>query len=97
MYAAVRRYEGITDIDELVRRSDDEVVPILREVSGFVAYYVIDAGGGTGVSISIYEDQAGAEESTQRAARMVSENLAALFTSRPQVTSGAVRLAATRQ
>ncbi|MEV0146818.1 MULTISPECIES: hypothetical protein [unclassified Nonomuraea] len=90
MYATVRRYEGVTDPAEAGRRVSEGFVPIIREVPGFVAYYWIDAGDGVMLSTSVYEDQAGAEESTKRAETFVRENLASLLPNPPQVTAGEV-------
>jgi hypothetical protein len=64
--------------------------PLLREVPGFRAYCALDAGGGVIVSISVFQDQAGSEESTKRAADYVRENLASLLPNPPQVTAGEV-------
>lgn|GEM_PF-5517219 len=44
------------------------------------------------VSISIFTDQTGAEESTQRAAAWVQQNLAGLFAGPPTVTTRSVWL-----
>ena len=41
-------------------------------------------------STSVFEDQAGAESSTERAADWVRENLAELLPNPPEVTGGAV-------
>lgn len=90
MYATVRRYEGVTDPVEAGRRVSEGFVPLIRQVPGFVAYYWVDAGDGSMVSTSVFEDQAGAEESTERAADFVRENLAALLPNPPQVTAGEV-------
>ncbi len=59
MYAVVRRYDGVTDPAEAGRRVKEEFVPLLRDVSGFVAYYWVNAGGGVMVSTSVFQDQAG--------------------------------------
>ncbi|MEV4560681.1 hypothetical protein AB0K51_27300 [Kitasatospora sp. NPDC049285] len=90
MYAAVRRYQGVTDPAEAGRRVAEGFVPLLREVPGFVAYYWIDAGDGVMISTSVFEDQAGAEESVQKAAEFVRDNLASLLPHPPQVTAGQV-------
>jgi hypothetical protein len=90
MYAAVRRYEGVTDPAEAGRRVKEGFMPLIREVPGFVAYYWIDAGDGAMVSTSVFEDRTGAEESTKRAADFVRENLASLLPNPPQVTAGDV-------
>jgi hypothetical protein len=60
MYAAVRRYEGVTDPAEAGRRVNEGFVPLMRQVPGFVAYYCVDAGDGVMVSTSVFEDRAGA-------------------------------------
>jgi len=90
MYAVVRRYDGVTDPAEAGRRVKEEFVPILRDVSGFVAYYWVNAGGGVMVSTSVFQDQAGEEESTKRAADFVRANLASLLPNPPQVMAGEV-------
>jgi hypothetical protein len=92
VYAAVRRYEGVTDPAEGARRASEEFVPLLKDIPGFVAYYEIDAGKGVTASISVFEDRAGAEASTERAAEWVQENpdLASLAPNPPEVTAGEV-------
>ncbi|MFD9124829.1 hypothetical protein [Kitasatospora sp. NPDC059571] len=90
MYAAVRRYEGVTDPAEAGRRVAEGFIPVLRQVPGFVAYYFVDAGGGVMVSTSVFEDRAGAEQSVERAAEFVRENLASLLPNPPLVTAGQV-------
>jgi hypothetical protein len=90
MYATVRRYEGVTDPQEVERRVKEGFVPLISQIRGFVAYYLIDAGGGVMVSTSIYEDQAGEEESTRDAADYVREHLARFLPNPPQITAGEV-------
>ena len=90
MYAVVRRYEGVTDPAEAGRQVNEGFLPLLRQVQGFVAYYWVDAGGGVMVSTSVFQDPAGAEESTDRAADFVRDRLASLLPNPPQVTAGEV-------
>ncbi|MEU6546209.1 hypothetical protein [Streptomyces sp. NPDC046859] len=90
MYAVVRRYEGVTDPVEAGRRVREEFVPLLRQVPGFVAYYWVDASDGVMLSTGVFEDRAGAEESTLRAGDFVRERLAELLPQTPLVTSGEV-------
>jgi hypothetical protein len=90
MYAVVRRYDGVTDPAEAGRRVEDQFVRILRDVPGFVAYYWVDAGDGVMLSTSVFQDQAGEEESTKRAADYVRANLESLLPNAPQVTEGHV-------
>ncbi|GGY31309.1 hypothetical protein [Streptomyces djakartensis] len=90
MYAVIRRYEGVTDPAEVGRRVDEGFVPLLRQVPGFVAYHFVDAGDGVMVSTGLFQDRAGAEESTGRAADFVRDRLAELLPNPPQVTAGEV-------
>jgi hypothetical protein len=90
MYAAIRRYEGVTDPAEDRRRVSEEFVPLLKDMPGFVAYYEIDAGNGVMATISVFEDQAGEEASTERAAEWVRENEASIAPNPPEVTAGEV-------
>jgi hypothetical protein len=90
LYFTVRQYEGVTDPSETGRLVDEGFIPIISEVTGFVAYYFVDAGDGVMVSTSVFEDRSGAEESNSRAADFVQENLASLLPNPPQITAGEV-------
>ena len=52
MHASVRRYR-VRDIDALVSKVEDEFVDQVKEIDGFVGYYVIDGGGGDVVSVTV--------------------------------------------
>jgi hypothetical protein len=90
MYAAVRRYEGVTDAAEAARVVKEGFVPLIRRVPGFVAYYWIDAGEGVMVSTSVFQDRAGAEASISRASEFARDNLAAVLPTPPRVMAGEV-------
>ncbi|MFD5448541.1 hypothetical protein ACWDTR_13080 [Streptomyces sp. NPDC003470] len=90
MYAAVRRYEGVTDTAEAARLVNEGFLPLLRQVSGFVAYYWIDAGNGVMVSTSVFQDRAGADESVSKAADFVRDNLVSVLPHPPEVLAGEV-------
>ncbi|MEU8827566.1 hypothetical protein [Streptomyces sp. NPDC048636] len=90
MYAAVRRYTGVTDPAEAGRRVNELFVPLLRQVPGLLAYYWVDAGNGVMVSTSVFDDEAGAAESVEKAADFVRDHLASLLPHPPEVMSGQV-------
>ncbi|GAA4634704.1 hypothetical protein GCM10023196_077260 [Actinoallomurus vinaceus] len=90
MYAAVRRYEGVTDPTQAGRLVSEGFVPLMQKIPGFVAYYWADAGNGVMFSTSVFEDQAGAEESVSRATDFVRDELASLMPNPPQVMAGEV-------
>jgi hypothetical protein len=62
----------------------------MKDVSGFQAYYTLDAGGGRIASVSVFEDRAGAEESSRKAADWIRQNMASLFPNPPEVLQGEV-------
>jgi hypothetical protein len=88
MYVAVRRYEGVTDSRKVAQLVEEDYVPIISEMPGFVAYYCVDAGDGVMVSISVFEHKAAEEQSTFRAGEFVAEDLGPLSPNPPQVTAG---------
>jgi len=90
MYGTVRRYEGVPNPAEAARQVREKFLPVISEIPGFVAYYWVDAGGGVMISLSVFQDKTGAEESTRRAATVVRESLASLLPNPPQVTVGEI-------
>jgi hypothetical protein len=90
MYAAVRRFEGVTDTQKVVQVAEEDFVPIISEMPGFVAYYLVDAGDGVTVSTSVFEHKDAEEQSTFRAGEFVAEHLEPLMPNPPQVTAGEV-------
>ena len=87
METVVRNYRSSPGLaDELVKRSG-EVEELISGVPGFVAYYLVKTATGM-TTISVFEDAAGAEESTKRAAAFVKENVAAIAGEPPEVIEG---------
>ena len=91
MYAVVRRYEGVTDSQKVAQLAKEGFVPIISEMPGFVAYYLVDAGDGVMVATSVFEHKDAEEQSTFRAGELMQEHLApSLVPNPPQVTAGEV-------
>ena len=89
MHATIRRYEGLSSVEEVARRLEEGgFVRLLEGIGGFVAYYLIDAGDGKLASVTVFEDQAGAEESNRIASQFVSDQLSDLGMNPPEVTAG---------
>src|ERR671913_1933583 len=90
MYAVVRRFEGVTDSQKVVQVAKEGFVPLISQMPGFLAYYLVDAGDGVTVSTSVFEHKDAEEQSTFRAGEFVQEHLAPLMPNPPQVTAGEV-------
>src|SRR5690348_8370652 len=89
MHGVIRQYKvDPSQIEEIVSRARSGFVPLVSSAPGFVSYTMADAGTAGLITISTFEDQAGADESVRMAASWIKNNLAALLPNPPQVTSG---------
>ena len=88
MHTVIRRYNGVQNSEEVVRRAIEEFAPQLRDQPGFQGYWVIDAGDGVLATISIFESEEAAEESNSASATWVQENMPQLLPNPPQVIAG---------
>jgi hypothetical protein len=89
MYAAISTY-GVTDFDAMSELVKDGFLPIVESVPGFVAFYLVDAGDGLAMSITICDDKGSIDESASRAAEWVQERALDLIESGPAVVTGTV-------
>jgi hypothetical protein len=91
MYAAIRQGKAKAGMaEELAVRIKEGAIPIISDVSGFRAYYVIYAPDDTVTAISIFDSYAGAEESNKRALAWIEESLAPLLTGQATAVAGPV-------
>jgi quinol monooxygenase YgiN len=91
MHVAVRRYQmDPASVDEVMRQVNEGFIPIIKDADGFLAYYALNAGAGEIATVSVFENQAGAEESIRMAADWIRQNLAALLPNPPEITAGEV-------
>jgi hypothetical protein len=74
MFATIRQYEtDIGETAELNRIVQEEFVPLMQSLPGFISYQWIDVGnvGGRMVSVSIFDTAEHAEDSNKAAATWV--------------------------
>ena len=93
MFAAIRYYQADPpSIDEVVRRVQEDFVPLIRDMQGFVSYFILVPSEREEdiVSVSVFEDQQSAEESNSKAAEWVVQNLGELLRPSPEFASGQV-------
>src|SRR5260221_11462807 len=89
MYAAIRQGKAKSGMaEELARRIKEGAIPIISDVEGFMAYYVVYAPDDTVTAISIFNNHAGAEESNRRVLAWIEQNLAPLLIG-PATAAGA--------
>ena len=91
MYAAIRQGKAKTGVaEELARRIKEGAIPIISDVPGFKAYYVVYAPDDTVTAISIFDDFAGAEESNRRGLEWIEQNLMPLLVGPATAVAGTV-------
>ena len=74
MQARMARYTYTGDVDELARRAEDGILPILRTQPGFKAYSVMSSNDEI-ISFSAWESEADAEAANATVAGWVAENV----------------------
>ena len=91
MYAAIRQGKVKTGMaEELARRIKEGAIPIISDVEGFMAHYVVYAPDDTVTAISIFNNYAGVEESNRRVLAWIEESLAPLLVGPLTATAGPV-------
>jgi hypothetical protein len=86
MYVTIRAYQGNTELADALVARESELRSVIGEIDGFRAYYLLKLAEGT-TTVSVFDNQAGAEESTQAAAAWLAENLPDVAAN-PYVTAG---------
>ena len=91
MYAAIRQAKAKSgSAEELARRIKDGAVPIISDVDGFRAYYVVYAGDDTVTAISIFDKFEQAEEANKRAIAWIETDLGPLLAGHASAAAGPV-------
>jgi quinol monooxygenase YgiN len=100
MFAAIRYYQAEPpSVDEVVRRVQEDFVPVIREMAGFVSYFVLVPSEREEeiVSVSVFEDQQSAEESNRKATEWVAQNISELLRPTPEFAGGQIVVYEARQ
>jgi len=91
MYAAIRQGKARAGLAaELTDRIKQGAIPIISDVPGFQAYYVVYAPDDTVTAIGIFDNVEAAEESNRRALAWIDENLGPLLAGPVTAVAGPV-------
>lgn len=93
MYAVIRTYSGpgADRLFDVLEKRTSDVEAAIRQVAGLKSYTLLRSSDG-GVSVTVCEDQAGAEESLKVARDWIQKNAPDTGASAPVVTQGSVLL-----
>ena len=93
MYAAIRQGKAKPGkAEELAARIKEGVIPLVSDVPGFMAYYVVYAPDDTLTAIGVFNNFEAAEESNKRALAWIDENLGPLLAGPVTAVSGPARV-----
>jgi heme-degrading monooxygenase HmoA len=94
MYATVRVYDSAEGLADAVAQNRAEILGLFEDIPGFRGYHIVKTGPASCVSVTVFDDQAGAEASNQAAREWIAGNLANASISPPQVHAGEVAMSA---
>jgi hypothetical protein len=91
MKAVIRKYsgKGAKELFDALEKHAAELQPIMRSVKGFVSY-TLARGGDGGFAVTVCQDQAGIDESTQKARDWIAKNASNTGAGAPEVSVGNV-------
>lgn len=91
----VRKVRPEFSAEEVSQSVAENFVPIVREVPGFVSYFVVaDDEQHSWVSVGIFTDKAGADESTERAMAFGQQGTDDMIDGDPIIIEGSIDTAA---
>ena len=92
MHVVVRTYsgQGASELFDAMEQREEDVKELIAGVPGFVSYAAFRNGDGV-MTVTACEDKAGTDESSNRAAAWVKENVSASVDP-PEVTEGSTFL-----
>lgn len=89
MQAVLREYsgQGAAELIDFIAAQGPAIRTLMGSVKGFVSYAIIRTAEG-GYTVTICQDQAGIDESVQKARDWIAKNAAHIKASAPKVTAG---------
>src|SRR5436190_13038270 len=91
MYAAIREAKAKAgSAEELARRIKEGAIPLISDLEGFMAYYVVYAGDDTVTAISLFNKYEQAEEANRRALAWIQQNVEPLLAEEAKAVAGPV-------
>ena len=97
MYTSIRRYTfkaGVDrkSLDDYLGRIESKFVPRIQDIRGFHSYYLVKVSEKEIIGIGIFEDKAGADESSRVAVDFVKGDPIKDRINTPEITEGDLRI-----
>ena len=95
MYAVIRKFTRMRSVPQAARRAESGIGQMLKQCPGFRGYYILDASGGVGTSVTLFDTQEAALAANDKALTWIQASLADLIDGEPEITAGEVLVAIT--
>jgi len=92
MYATIRIYADAEGLADAVAEHREEIIGLFHQITGFRSYHIVKTGPVSATSVTVCDDQAGAEASNQIARNYIATNLSELTIGAPEVHVGEVAM-----
>jgi hypothetical protein len=89
MYASIRIYKA-DSIEDVARMVNEDFLPVLERMPGFLSYYCVAADNGTWATVSIFDTDPQTEESNRLAAEFVQNSEMISLVRRVELITGEV-------
>jgi hypothetical protein len=90
MYLVIRKFNHMRSVAEAARRAESGLGRLLKQLPGFQGYYVFDAGGGVGGSVTMFDIKGDAAAANEKALAWIRASLVDVVNGEPEVTVGEV-------
>ena len=90
MYAVIRKFTRTRSVPQAARRAESGIGQMLKQCPGFRGYYILDASGGVGTSVTLFDTQEAALAANDKALTWIQASLADLIDGEPEITAGEV-------
>ncbi len=89
MHIVIRKFYTATP-ETVIAKAQDEFLPLVSKLSGFVGYQVVDAGDGVIISIGTFDSEFAATASTAASEKWIVEHPNTVLLSKMDAYSGKV-------
>lgn len=90
MFATIRRYEGVGRIDVIELAAKEQFFPLFEKLPGFISHTVVDTGGDTVMSVTIFQTQEQAESGNDAVRDLVQQILSRVVPNPATIVLGKV-------
>jgi len=90
MFATIRKYEGVGNIDVIALAAKEQFFPLFEKLPGFVSYTLVETGDNAVMSVIIFETRDQAEAANTAVRELVQQILSRVVPNPATIVIGKV-------